>query len=296
LVSFIPYTAAIAQPLNDQSDNWGNSTAKARLAVLSGSSPIATGGLTIGPVPVNPAVADSGKKRKALIIGNSAYKIRSLANPVNDARAMSSAFRQMGYDVTDGFDLDYAGMRRVISDFVVRAANAELSVVYYAGHGVQLQGHNYLVPIDAKLESARAANFELFDLDQIIATLDDPARTTIFILDACRNDPFQTQTAGTRGFEAGGGLAGYSVGGAGILIALAAAPGRVAEDGAGAHSPFTAALLKYITVPDLEILDVLRRVRHAVLEETNQKQLVYENGALVAEVYLAGRSQKPSAN
>ncbi len=116
--------------------------------------------MTIGPAPVNPAVADSGKKRKALIIGNSAYKIRSLTNPVNDARAMSSAFRQMGYDVTDGFDLDYAGMRRVTSDLVVRAANAELSVVYYAGRGVQLQGHNYLVPIDAKLESARGLCLE----------------------------------------------------------------------------------------------------------------------------------------
>jgi uncharacterized caspase-like protein len=146
------------------------------------------------------------------------------------------------------------------------------------------------------LESARAVNFELFDLDQIIATLDDPARTTIVILDACRNNPFETQAVGTRGLDAGAGLAGYSTGSQGIMIAFAAAPGKVAEDGTGDHSPYTAALLKYITAPDVEILDVFRNVRQAVIKETGGKQVTWENNSLVGEIYLAGHSRKSSNN
>ncbi len=219
------------------------------------------------------------------MLGNSAYQREALRNPDNDARAMAKALRQIGFQVIDGYNLDYASMRRVISEFAVKASTAQLALVFYAGHGLGIAGHNYLVPIDAKMELAVAANFELFDLDQIIASLDDPARTTIVILDACRNNPFATQ-ATTRDMNRGGGLAGYDSVAAGMLIAFATRPGQVAKDGAGDHSPFTAALLQYIATPNLEILDMMRRVRRDVLRETNGEQITWDNEFLFGNVFL----------
>jgi tetratricopeptide (TPR) repeat protein len=286
--------AILPAPSQEGSEKKAYNTARARLTLLGGSSqPVPA----IVQPPSRPAQSQNNvsERRMALIFGNSSYNIRSLTNPVRDARAVSSAFRQMGFEVTDGYDLDYTNMRRMISEFALRAAAAKISVVYYAGHGIQFQGHNYLVPIDAKLTSLRTANFELFDLDQIIATLDDPARTTIIILDACRNNPFGTQGASVRALDNTAGLAGYSGVSSGMLIAFATAPGRVAEDGAGEHSPFTGALLQHVTTPNMEVLDVFRRVRQAVIKETNGKQIPWEQNSLVGDVYLAGLKDKSTA-
>jgi tetratricopeptide (TPR) repeat protein len=243
-----------------------------------------------GPAPQN-----VGSTRKlALVLGNSAYQQQPLRNPDNDARAMAAALRQIGFQVIDGYNLDYAGMRRVISDFAVKAATSQLALVFYAGHGIGIGGHNYLVPVDAKIESAVAANFELFDLDQIIASVDDPARTTVIILDACRNNPFATQ-ATVRAMNRGGGLVGYDSVAAGMLIAFATRPGQVAKDGSGDHSPFTAALLKYIATPNLEILDMMRRVRRDVLQETNGEQITWDNESLFGDVFLVDGGTRQTA-
>jgi tetratricopeptide (TPR) repeat protein len=298
-------------------------TARARLAALNGTagvvpsptptpvrptpapptpvvippSPVVTPTPTPTPVVVVPPQPIPGpqpaiSRKLALVLGNSAYQRQPLRNPNNDARAMAKSLRQIGFQVIDGYDLDYAGMRRVISDFAVKASTAQLVLVFYAGHGIGISGHNYLVPIDAKVESSAAANFELFDLDQIIASVDDPARTTIIILDACRNNPFTTQ-ATARATTRGGGLAGYDSVAAGMLIAFATRPGQVAKDGSGDHSPFTAALLKYIATPNLEILDMLRQVRRDVRQETNGEQITWDNESLFGNVYLvdAGSGQ-----
>ena len=242
------------------------------------------------PGPQNPNLMPGpqnivAERKLALVLGNSAYQRQPLRNPNNDARAMAQALRQIGFQVIDGYDLDYSGMRRVISDFAVKAATAQLALVFYAGHGLGIGGHNYLVPTDARMESAAAASFELFDLDQIIASVDDPGRTTVIILDACRNNPFSTQ-ASVRAVNRGG-LVGYDSVAAGMLIAFATRPGQVAKDGSGDHSPFTAALLKYITTPNLEILDLLRRVRREVLQETNGEQITWDNESLFGNVFLA---------
>ena len=237
------------------------------------------------PLPI-PGPQIVASRKLALVLGNSAYQRQPLRNPNNDARAMAKTLRQIGFEVIDGYDLDYAGMRRVISDFAIKASTTQLALVFYAGHGLGIAGHNYLVPIDAKMESTVAASFELFDLDQIIASVDDPARTTIVILDACRNNPFATQ-ATVRAATRGGGLVGYDSVSAGMLIAFATRPGQVAKDGAGDHSPFTAALLKYITTPNLEILDMLRRVRRDVLQETHGEQITWDNESLFGNVFLA---------
>jgi tetratricopeptide (TPR) repeat protein len=302
----LDYENAASLPPRYDSGQAAIDTARARLAALSAAgvtppkapspSPPLPGPAAVGPVslvekpqrvaPPAPGPASVSPSRKlALVLGNSTYQRQALRNPDNDARAMAKALRQIGFQVIDGYNLDYAGMRRLISQFAVEASTAQLALVFYAGHGLGIAGHNYLVPIDAKVESSVAANFELFDLDQIIAALDDPARTTIVILDACRNNPFATQ-ATTRDLNRGGGLVGYDSVAAGMLIAFATRPGQVAKDGSGDHSPFTAALLKYIATPNLEILDMMRRVRRDVLQETNGEQITWDNESLFGNVFL----------
>jgi len=298
------YESAAALPPKYETGQAAVDTARARLAALNG-----TAGVTPPPAPVRPTPAPTptavvapqptpvvsptpsaapqttASRKLALVLGNSAYQRQPLRNPNNDARAMAKALRQIGFQVIDGYDLDYIGMRRVISEFAIKASTTQLALVFYAGHGLGIGGHNYLVPIDAKMESTAAASLELFDLDQIIASVDYPARTTIVILDACRNNPFATQ-ATVRATTRGGGLVGYDSVAAGMLIAFATRPGQVAKDGSGDHSPFTGALLKYITMPNLEILDMMRRVRRDVLQETNGEQITWDNESLFGNVYL----------
>ncbi len=301
------YESAASLPPKYETGQPAIDAARARLAALNGVAGVAPPPSTtpVRPAPTPPPTPvvtppspvvvspppipgpQTGALRKlALVLGNSAYQRQPLRNPNNDARAMAKTLRQIGFEVIDGYDLDYAGMRRVISDFAIKASTTQLALVFYAGHGLGIAGHNYLVPIDAKMELTVAANFELFDLDQIIASVDDPARTTIVILDACRNNPFATQ-ATARAVNRGGGLVGYDSVSAGMLIAFATRPGQVAKDGVGDHSPFTAALLKYITTPNLEILDMLRRVRRDVLQETNGEQITWDNESLFGNVFLA---------
>jgi tetratricopeptide (TPR) repeat protein len=283
------YAAAAGMPIKYPSGKTAQETARTRLAILSSPTlpPAKQQKPAAVPIPASiPAPTTTPVRRLALVLGNSAYQQKALTNPANDARAMATMLRQIGFQVVDGYDLDYTSMRRIISNFIVQAASAQLVVVYYAGHGVQAQGSNYLVPIDAKLESQRTANFEMFDVDQIISPLNDPARTTIIILDACRNNPFATQTASTRGLDVGSGLAGYSGVSPGMLIAFATSPGKVAEDGAGAHSPFTEALLQYIATPKLEVLGMFRKVRKAVMDATNRKQIPWDENSLIGDVYM----------
>jgi tetratricopeptide (TPR) repeat protein len=314
------YLAAVSLPPKYATGQAAIDTARARLAALSGAGvtlPPPTPPVTptpsrpaVAPTPDRPAIAPpgpqyatpppgpaspAGARKLALVLGNSAYQRQPLRNPDNDARAMAKVLRQIGFQVIDGYNLDYAGMRRVISEFAVKSATAQLVLVYYAGHGLGISGHNYLVPIDAKMEAAAAASFELFDLDQIITSIEDPARATVIILDACRNNPFATQATVRALTRGGGGLVGYDSVAAGMLIAFATRPGQVAKDGGGDHSPFTAALLKYIATPNLEILDMLRRVRRDVLQETNGEQITWDNESLFGDVFLVDGGTRATA-
>src|SRR5262249_40856272 len=214
------YAAAAALPLKYNSGKWAHDTARARLAVLK-AAPAKPPAVTTAPVqpaptakeiPSPPRVAPlPSSDRVALVIGNSSYKVTPLRNPSNDARAMAATLGQIGFKVTAGYDLDYSGMRRVIAEFLISVSSARLAVVYYAGHGVQLDGRNYLVPTDAKLANKRTAGLELFDLDQILVPLDDPTRSNVVFLDACRNNPFASQTATTRAVDTPAGLSGYTI-------------------------------------------------------------------------------------
>ena len=306
------YAAALEGRASDAGSKANQATAKVRLSLLS-EAPAAppprnavTGPSRVGaaaksaesPAPVQ-GVATS--RRVALVIGNGTYAhVKALPNPSNDARAIAKSLRDIGFTVTEGIDLDRAAMQTMTREFLREAARAQVAVVYYAGHGVQIDGRNYLVPVDIQFQSGTDVTAAMMDMDTIMAGLDDQVRTNILILDACRNNPMapKVATAGaSRGIEgsieAGSGLAApTSLGagstlGAGTLIAFATAPGQVALDGEGANSPFSAALSRHIGTPGLEVQQMLTRVRAEVVAGTKSKQVPWSNSSLLGEVYLA---------
>ena len=241
--------------------------------------------------------AAQAQDRVALVVGNGKYvSANGVPNAVNDARVMGRALREIGFVVVDGFDLSRDGMERRIREFLRKSESAHVALFFYAGHGLQVDGRNYLLPVDAKLEAASDLSFETIGLDNILESLDGASRTNIIILDACRNNPFAQSLAsrfGTgRSVTVLSGLAGYSNLGTGTLIAFSTAPGAVALDGIGSNSPFTKALAQHIRTPGLEVRQMLTRVRADVAAETRGKQIPWDNSSLLSEVYLAG-SGKP---
>ena len=316
------YAAALEGKASDAGSKANQATAKVRLSLLSETVPPAPRTATAAPppsaskaAPASPAGAaspspppaaeqrqraETGRetvRRVALVIGNGAYaRVRPLPNPTNDARAMAKSLRDIGFVVTEGTDLDRTAMQATIRDFLRDAARSQVAVVYYAGHGVQIDGRNYLVPIDIQFQAGSGMTDTMMDLDTIMAGLDDQVRTNILILDACRNNPMAPKLASAgpaRDIEAGSGLAAPatlgagSTLGAGTLIAFATAPGQVALDGEGANSPFSAALTRHIGTPGLEVQQMLTRVRAEVVAATKGKQVPWSNSSLLGEVYLA---------
>jgi uncharacterized caspase-like protein len=233
------------------------------------------------------------------VIGNGAYAhVTPLVNPPNDARAIARSLRAIGFEVTDGFDLDRAAMQKITRDFLRNATGAQTALLYYAGHGVQVDGRNYLVPVDVQLQPGGNMTEAMTDMDTILAGLDDQVRTNILILDACRNNPMAPQVASSepsRAISGGAGLAApASLGtgathGAGTLIAFATGPGQVALDGEGGNSPFSAALSRHIGTPGIEVQQMLTRVRAEVVTVTKNKQVPWSNSSLLGEVFLAAK-------
>jgi uncharacterized caspase-like protein len=171
------------------------------------------------------------EKRVALVIGNSAYQhTPKLANPKNDATDMAAALKTLGFQVLDGFDLDKAAFDRKVRDFATALQGAEVGVLLFAGHGLQVAGHNYLGPIDAELSTASALDFEMVRLDLVHRTMEPEAQTNILFLNACRDNPLSRNLAramGTRSTEIGRGLAAVESG-IGTLISFSTQPGNVA--------------------------------------------------------------------
>jgi len=316
------YAAALEGKASDAGSKANQATAKVRLSLLSETLPPAPRTATAAPLPSvskaapasqagaasrsPPAAAEQRKRpdtgretvrRVALVIGNNAYAhVRPLPNPANDARAMAKSLRDIGFVVTEGTDLDRTAMQATIRDFLRDAARSQVAVVYYAGHGVQIDGRNYLVPIDIEFRAGSGMTESMMDMDTIMAGLDDQVRTNILILDACRNNPMAPKLASAgpaRDIEAGSRLAAPatlgagSTLGAGTLIAFATAPGQVALDGEGPNSPFSAALTRHIGTPGLEVQQMLTRVRAEVVAATKGKQVPWSNSSLLGEVYLA---------
>ena len=194
------------------------------------------------------------QERVALVIGNGKYvHAGALPNPANDAREVAMALRDIGFDVSQGSDLDRNGMERLIRDFMRKLSGSKIALLFYAGHGMQIGGRNYLVPVDARLETSADLSFETIELDRLLDSLADPQRATVVILDACRDNPLARSFAGklgaARSGAVGAGLAAYANPGTGTLIAFATAPDKVALDGQGANSPFTLGLVKHLRTP-----------------------------------------------
>jgi tetratricopeptide (TPR) repeat protein len=238
------------------------------------------------------APAESGR-RLALVIGNGAYvNANALNNPPNDAAVVAKTLREIGFDVIEGTNLDRAGMERLVRDFLRKAPGARLTLLYYAGHGMQVDGKNYLIPIDAKLSAPSDLPFETIELDKVLAGLDDEARANIVVLDACRDNPlarsFASKLGATRSAAAPAGLAGYATVGTGTLIAFATAPGQTAMDGEGVNSPFTTAFIKHVRTRGIEVNQMLTRVRIEVASVSKNRQVPWANSSLLGEIYLAG--------
>jgi uncharacterized caspase-like protein len=229
------------------------------------------------------ALAD---RRIALVIGNGKYENAGvLANPINDADAIADLLTKAGFDSVDRrLDLGVVEFKRAVREFVDRAANADVAVVYYSGHGLEIGGVNYLIPVDAKLTSVLDMDDEAVSLDRILIAAGHVKKLSLIILDACRENPFHPAADDvrvTRGVSMG--LAGVGPTVADTLIAFAAKAGSVSYDGDGHNSPFTTALIKYITQPGLDIRLALGKVRDDVLRATNHRQEPYVYGSLGGE-------------
>ena len=252
---------------------------------------LASIGLLAWLVLTVPAFAD---KRVALVIGNSAYKsANELPNPKNDASDMGLALKRLGFEVLLGVNLDKAELDRKIRDFANALPGATVALFFYAGHGLQVGGVNYLVPIDAQLTTSAALDFEMVRLDLIQRTMERETKTNIIFLDACRDNPLSRNLAramGTRSLDIGRGLAAAESG-VGTLISYSTQPGNVALDGGGRNSPYARALVKQLTVPTDDLQSILINVRKSVIEDTKSKQVPWEHSALTDRFYFMALPQ-----
>ena len=225
-------------------------------------------------------------KRVALVLANSAYQhAPSLANPVNDGAVMAKTLKDAGFDVVESRqDLTALDTRRVLRDFADATRDADIAVVYYAGHGIEVDGSNYLIPVDARLERDTDVYDEALSLDRVLVAVEPAKQLRLVILDACRDNPFgrtMKRTLASRGI--GRGLAQVEPTSTNTLIAYSAKAGFTAQDGDGANSPFTIALSKHLTTPGLDVRRAFGFVRDDVLKSTGNKQEPFVYGSLGGE-------------
>lgn len=228
-----------------------------------------------------PAHAAGG--RVALVIGNSSYQnVARLANPINDAAVIAAMLRKAGFDSVDSrSDLRAVDMRRALREFGNKARDADVAVVYYAGHGIELDNTNYLIPVDASLETDTDIYDEAFPLDRLLVAVEPARKLRLIILDACRDNPFSKTMKRTVASRAiGRGLAKVEPASPNTMIAFAAKAGFTASDGDGKNSPFASALAKHLATPGLDLRKAFGFVRDDVLNATNNRQEPFIYGSL----------------
>ena len=223
--------------------------------------------------------------RIALVIGMNGYRhAPTLKNPANDARDVTAALRELGFEVVHSADADRLALDAAIRGFSKRIADADVGLVFFAGHGVQVAGQNYLVPIDAKLESVRDLEFEAVRLEFILGQMEGgrDGKVSIVMLDACRDNPLARNLARSMGVRSEAfprGLAPVQSG-AGTFVAFSTSPGKVAFDGQGRNSPFTTALLRHIRMPARGLNALMIDVRKDVMAATRNAQVPWDHSAL----------------
>jgi Caspase domain len=244
------------------------------------------------------AEASAAEQRVALVIGNGAYwSAPELRNSRNDADDISAQLKQLGFSVIDGRDLDRSSMQAKLSRFAQLLKGSDAGLVYYSGHGLQMNGQNFLVPVDLKYDNGTFTPFELVKVDDVIDALGYTDGVRLLVLDACRDNPFANtlaQNKGTRGAGTTRGLAKIERS-QGMLIAYSTQANAVAADGVGRNSPFTAALVRELQVPGLEVATVFRRVAVNVNRETAGAQTPELSVSLLGDFYLNPQESDISA-
>lgn len=240
----------------------------------------------VAPVPPAPTALQGPEQRVALVIGNANYQnAPQLANPDDDAQAMAQFLNSAGFEVVAATDLTQNDMLRVVQDFSAKVASRgpnTVAMVYYAGHGVQLAGENYLVPVDAKISSPTELVNNSVRLVDVMSTLETiPSRMRIVILDACRNNPFPQVN------DAGRGLAIVDAPN-GSIVGYSTAPGAEALDGTNGHSPYTQAFLNAAREPNVPIEQLFKRVRLQVNQTTSGAQIPWESSSLTSDFTFFG--------
>ena len=254
--------------------------------------------VAVGSLAWMPSGAVLAEQRVAMVIGNAAYEhTTQLLNPRNDARDMARALRELDFKVIEGLDLDKAAFANKLREFANTARGAETVMFFYAGHGLQVEGENYLVPIDSKLVDEVDLRLEAFELDAFLSQM--RGTTNLVFLDACRNNPLAQNLArsmGTsRSTSIGRGL-GRIESASGTLIAYATQPGNVAEDGQGRNSPFTKAILERLATPGMSVNDLLTSVTDLVMTRTGGQQQPWTHSSLRRPFYFKpSESQPPTA-
>jgi tetratricopeptide (TPR) repeat protein len=235
------------------------------------------------PVPSLPG----GAARVALVIGNSNYRnAGALPNPKHDAEAVSKALNAVGFQVVIGQDLSREQLASLLKEFSAMADSAEWAVIYYAGHGIELGGSNYVVPVDAKFTTDRDVSFEAVTLEQVVQSVEGASKLRLVILDACRDNPFSQKMIRSSGLRSiGKGLGNIEPEGT-TLVAYAAKHGQTADDGTGKNSPYALALTRAIQTPGLEINQVFRKVHDDVMAATGKRQQPFTYGALPSEPFF----------
>ncbi len=249
------------------------------LGALSAGCALAVGLLLAYPAQAEPRVA--------LVIGNSAYQggLPALPNPANDAKLMAKTLKSVGFDVVEAEDAGADEIKQAIAAFskkLAAAGSEGTGLFFYAGHGVQVAGENYLIPIDAKLEREADVALEAVAASTVLQQMDFAgSAVNIIILDACRNNPLPSSAR-----SASRGLAEIKATPRGSFIAYSTAPGSTAADGDGANSPYTTALAETITQPGLSIADVFQEVRTKVLASTGNTQTPWDSSSLTGRFYF----------
>ncbi|GJM03694.1 MAG: hypothetical protein DHS20C08_21950 [Rhodomicrobium sp.] len=236
---------------------------------------------------LTPGYAAEGQRRVALVIGISDYNNASqLPNPVKDATRIASVLSSIGFDVTLKTNLGINDLRDSVRNFADKADNSDVAVVYFAGHGIEMSGRNYLIPNDAELRRDRDLDHEALTLNLVTTALEGAKRLRIVLLDACRNNPFSAQMklAGNRTRSVTRGLAPVEPLGDSLVV-YASKHGTVAEDGEGQNSPFAEALAQTLTKPGIEISLLFRKVRDQVIRTTNRRQQPFIYGSISGDPF-----------
>jgi uncharacterized caspase-like protein len=238
-------------------------------------------------------------ERVALVIGNGAYQhAAKLKNPANDASDIARALREIGFEVIEGHDLDRRGVEAQVRAFSDKLDTAKIALFFYAGHGLQVDGRNYLVPVDARLQRPGDVALDAVDVQVVLQQMEAGQRANLVFLDACRDNPLARSLASALGTGRSGavgrGLTSMQSP-VGTLIAFATQPDAIASDGSGRNSPFTAALVKHIRTPGIDIAVLMRRVRNDVLAATGRKQVPWDHSSLTDSVVLVAAPDETAA-